>query len=273
MGIVNVTPDSFADGGRFFSASGPGAAVEHSLRLVAEGADLLDLGAESTRPGATAISAGEEQARLLPVIEALRRERPELPLSVDTYHAATASAVLRTGVEIINDVSGLTWDPEMTTALASQKPSPGLVLMHTRGRPQEWASLPPLSSASVPALVLAGLKEQVGFALQSGITIDHVVLDPGFGFGKLGSAENFALLRALPELHALGRPLMVGLSRKGFLRTSAGRATTAQSDERLHATLAAGTAAILAGAHILRVHDVAAAREAAAVADALLAAQ
>ena len=270
MGIVNITPDSFSDGGRYFSTGSSEAAVEHGLRLLAEGADLLDLGAESTRPGAVPITAAEEQARLLPVLQALRRERPDAVLSVDTYHAATALHALGNGAEVINDVSGLTWDAGMAAGVAAQQPQPGLVLMHTRGRPSEWHSLPPLPPESVAPLVLNGLLRQLDLALYEGIARDHIVLDPGFGFGKLGAIENFALLRELANLHALELPLLAGLSRKGFLQSRSPDAGASQSEARLYATLAANTAAILAGAHILRIHDVTAAREAAATADTLL---
>ena len=269
MGIVNVTPDSFSDGGLHFSeSSGPELAVEHAVRLLDEGADLLDLGAESTRPGAVPLSADAEQARLLPVLEALRRERPDAILSIDTYHAATARHALAGGAEIVNDVSGLTWDSGMAVELARAQPQPGLVLMHTRGLPTEWQSLPPLRSAEVTATVLSGLNEQLAFALAAGLEPSGIVLDPGFGFGKLGD-NNLVLLARFAELHALGRPLLAGLSRKGFLQGSS-NPNTADSPARLHATLAANTAAILAGAHVVRVHDVAPARESASVADALL---
>ena len=270
MGIVNLTPDSFADGGRFFSREQhPAPAVEHALALLEEGADILDLGAESTRPGATPLPADAEQQRLLPVLEALRRERPDATLSVDTYHAATAQHALAAGTEIINDVSGLTWDPAMHTLLAEADPPPGLVLMHTRGRPGEWRTQPALDLSRVTSLVADELRRQLDLAAHAGIAPETIVVDPGFGFGKLG-AENLSLLTGLDALHALGRPLLVGVSRKGFLQLSPHRENAASSLARLHATLAAQTAAILAGAHILRVHDAAAAREAAAVADALL---
>lgn len=270
MGIVNITPDSFSDGGAHFKdIHRPELAVAHALRLLDEGADLLDLGAESTRPGAMSLTTDAEQARLLPVLEALRRERPGAVLSVDTYHAATARCALELGAEIINDVSGLTWDSGMAAELARAQPQPGLVLMHTRGRPTEWQALPALAASAVTAHVSAGLRAQLAAAQAAGIALETVVLDPGFGFGKLGEA-NLALLADFSDLHPIGRPLLAGLSRKGFLQESVHGQNAASSPARLHATLAANTAAVLAGAHILRVHDVAAAREAAAVADALL---
>ncbi len=270
MGIVNVTPDSFSDGGRFFlRIDDPAPAIAHAEQLLRDGADLLDLGAESTRPGATPLSAAAEQHRLLPVLEALRRDHPGTVLSVDTYHATTASLALTAGADIINDVSGLTWDPAMPSTLAAAAPHPGLILMHTRGRPGDWQSLPALKPEAVLSLVLRELEERLAAAGAHGIPPASIVLDPGFGFGKRGT-ENLPLLAGLDRLHVLGRPLLIGLSRKGFLQQSAHGANAAASPERLHATLAAQTAAILAGAHILRVHDVAAAREAAAIADATL---
>ncbi len=275
MGILNVTPDSFSDGGQFLALD---AAINHGLDTLDSGADILDIGAESTRPSATEVSPAEEQARLLPVLEAIRQERPHAVLSVDTYHGSTARAAIDAGAEIINDVSGLTWDKSMAATLADGNPSPGLVLMHTRGTPREWHTLPRLEPASVIALVRSDLQTRLHAATRAGIPADRIILDPGFGFGKLGH-ENYILLAGLASLHILARPLLVGLSRKGFLAhaLSATHAGTRYTNSpppaagRLHATIAASTAAVLAGAHILRVHDVAAALEAASVADAVLA--
>lgn len=265
MGIVNVTPDSFSDGGRY---EGTEAALRHGLRLLDEGANLLDLGAESTRPGAEPLQADEEQARLLPVLRELRRLRPEALLSVDTYHAATASAALAAGVDAVNDVSGLLWDPAMAETLARARPAPGVVLMHTRGRPTEWSGLSALPLNDVVPLVVEGLEERLRVAEAAGIPTDSVLLDPGFGFGKRGE-ENLQLLAGFAELHALGRPLLIGISRKGFLMAPAAR-NEASSEARLEATIAGHTAAILAGAHVLRVHDVPAAQSAVSVGDRLL---
>lgn len=261
MAIVNLTPDSFSGDGL------AGAALDDAVRAACErldaGADILDLGAESTRPGAEALGADAEQARLLPVLQAVLRDRPEAVVSVDTYHAATARAAARAGAQIVNDVSGLLWDEGMAAAVAET--GAGLVLMHTRGRPTEWRSQAPLAPEEVLPLVLAGLRERVALAEVAGIAKDQIVLDPGFGFGKLG-AENFALLAGFARLATLGMPLLAGLSRKSFLRSASESVSS-----RIPATIAANTAAILAGAHIVRVHDVQQAREAAAVADALLA--
>ena len=266
MGIVNVTPDSFSDGGQLFSRQ---SAINHSLHLLDEGADLLDLGGESTRPNATPVSAEEEQSRVLPVLEGILRARPDTVLSVDTYHASTALAALRAGAEIINDVSGLLWDDAMAPTLAETRP--GAILMHTRGRPTDWASLPPLDPGEVLPLVLAGLRHTLTLAEAAGIPRDTIVLDPGFGFGKLGPA-NFTLLAHFAQFHQLGYPLLAGISRKRFLTSALDPETASQTEARLHATSAANTAAILAGAHILRVHDLPAARASASVADRLLAA-
>ena len=261
MGIVNITPDSFSDGGQFFATK---AAVEQALRLLDEGADLIDLGAESTRPNAAAITADAEQRRLLPVLEALLKARPAVIVSVDTYHAATARAALAAGAEIINDVSGLLWDRDMAAVLGEAKP--GVVLMHTRGTPQQWAQLPLLSPAEVLPLVRDGLAASLALAAEAGLPREQVVLDPGFGFGKIGSA-NFALLAGFAELRELGLPLLAGLSRKRFLTAHLTAPTAA---DREAATSAANVAAILGGAHLVRVHDVASARLAAAIADAVL---
>ena len=239
------------------------------------GADILDLGAESTRPGATPISTTEEQARLLPVLEAVCRERPGAVISVDSYHAATARAAARNGAEIVNDVSGLQWDSSMAQAVAET--GCGLVLMHTRGRPSEWRELPCLSREATLQHVFGGLIEGLMLAEAAGIPADAVVVDPGFGFGKRGE-ENFALLAELGTLHQLGRALLVGLSRKGFLGEAVRSVLPPSAAENLpavmrrNATLAGNVAAMLAGAHIVRVHDLQLTREAAAIADAVLAA-
>ncbi len=276
MGILNITPDSFSDGGRFL-ASDP--AIEHGLDLLDQGAHILDIGAESTRPNAKVVSPAEEQARLLPVLEAIRQARPQAILSVDTYHGSTARLAIDSGAEIVNDVSGLTWDASMPDTLADGDPPPGLVLMHTRGTPQEWHTLPRLDPVTIEPLVRNELGARLQTAKRAGIPLDRIILDPGFGFGKLGH-ENYPLLARLSSLQPLGRPVLVGLSRKGFLAhalstTHVGNTFTNSPPpvaKRLHATIAANTAAILGGAHVIRVHDIHAAVEAACVADAILAA-
>ncbi len=276
MAIVNLTPDSFSGDG--FAARGPQAALEAACAAADGGADIVDLGGESTRPGATPLSAAEEEGRLLPVLAALRRERPDAILSVDTYHAATARAAAVAGAEIINDVSGLRWDQAMAATVAET--GCGLVLMHTRGRPNEWRSLPRQSHEEVVNNVLLGLAEGMAKAESAGVSRECIVLDPGFGFGKKGP-ENFALLANLPQLQRFGRGVLVGLSRKGFLGETvrpvqpAGtpkEGETPASVLRRNGTLAGNVAAILGGAHLLRVHDLQAAKEAAAIADAVLAA-
>jgi dihydropteroate synthase len=271
MGVLNVTPDSFSDGGLYLSAD---AATAQALALLDEGADLLDIGGESTHPGLAAltVSAQQEQDRILPVISALLRERPQAVLSVDTYKSATARAALAAGAEIVNDISGLAWDAEMAAACAELRC--GVVLMHTRGRPPEWPTLPRLAASSVVPLVREGLAQSLDRAVQAGVERSRIVLDPGYGFGKIFS-ENHPLLAHQHELLALGQPLLSGVSRKSFLGHILGEAlgsANVPASERGNATLAATTAAILAGASIVRVHHVRPAREAAAVADAILAA-
>jgi dihydropteroate synthase len=269
MGILNATPDSFSDGGRFLD---PRAALDHALQMLDDGADILDLGGESTRPNSTPVTPAEEQSRVLPVLRAILAARPDAILSIDTYHAATARLAIDCGAEIVNDVSGHLWDDAMAATCAAL--NCGTILMHTRGRPHEWRTLPALASIEVTPLVLRELRARSEAALTAGIHRDAIVLDPGFGFGKAFD-ENFPLLAQFDRLHALGFPLLAGLSRKGFLRRALDQAELTQSESARalqDATTAANTAAILAGAHILRVHDVRPAREAAAIADRILAA-
>jgi dihydropteroate synthase len=268
MGILNLTPDSFSDGGQFANAH---AAIEHGARLLAEGAGILDLGAESTRPGAQPLDPAEEMRRLLPVLTQLRRRHPRALLSIDTYHAETAAAAVAAGADIVNDVSGGLWDPSLLAVCA--KARCGLILTHTRGRPQQWSSLPPLAPEHVVPLVLEGLRERLHAALSAGIPAECLVLDPGFGFGK-ALDENYSLLAGLSQLHQLHRPILAGVSRKGFLRRTiqpiASPEPATQTAALEDATTSANVAAILAGAHILRVHNVTHARRAAAVADRIL---
>jgi dihydropteroate synthase len=279
MGVVNITTDSFSDGGLFLD---PERAVGQALQLLEDGADLLDLGAESTRPGSragdqktAAVSADEEQARLLPVIEALLKARPEAILSVDTYKSATARAAVAAGAEIVNDVSGFTWDETMAAACAEL--GCGVVLMHTRGRPEEWRTQLRLEKEAVLPLVRDGLAACLQTALTAGIFRQAVVLDPGYGFGKRLD-ENYALLARQGELLGLGYPLAAGLSRKSFLTRTLSHARGCaekqiSEDARETASIAALVTAILHGASIVRVHEVRAAMEAAAIADAVLAAR
>lgn len=267
MGILNITPDSFSDGSAYYSPDLlPGLAADRAQVMLDEGADILDLGGESTRPDATPVTTDEECARILPVLEAVLRARPEAILSVDTYHAETARRALDYGVEIVNDVSGLMWDPAMAAVLGEHQP--GVVLMHARGTPRQWATLPPLASDDVLPTIIEGLAESVSMARGAGLEDSRMVIDPGFGFGKRGE-ENYVLHAQLGLLRELALPVLVGTSRKRFLR---GAAAAMSTEDRLSASTASNVAAILAGAHVLRVHDVAAARAAAAVADCILAA-
>lgn len=280
MGIVNLTPDSFSGDGLRAGArdqqEAQERAVAHGLRLLDEGAAILDLGAESTRPGSgaasdNAISAGEEQDRLLPVLEALLCERPAAILSADTYRASTAEAAIAAGAEIVNDVSGFLWDTRMAQVCAEAHA--GVVLMHTRGRPDEWRSLPALRPAEVVPLVYSGLGERLQAALAAGIGAERIVLDPGYGFGKAFDA-NYALLHGQSQLLEMDRPLLAGVSRKSFLGRTLGQLSSAigdaPPDKREAATIAAAVAAILGGASLLRVHNVQRTVEAAAIADAVL---
>lgn len=269
MGVLNVTPDSFSDGGRFLY---PETAAADALKMFEEGADFVDVGGESTRPGKRAeVTAEEEQRRVLPVIEAILKARPDALLSVDTYKSATARAALEAGVEIVNDVSALGWDEAMAATCAELKC--GVVLMHTRGKPAEWHDLPPLAMDEVLPLVKEGLRASLRCARAAGIEAERLIVDPGYGFGK-SLEENYPLLARQDGLRELGRPILAGVSRKSFLgQTLAGLygGEKAPVTERGNATLAATTAAILAGAHIVRVHDVRPAVEAARIADAVLA--
>ena len=278
MGVVNITPDSFSDGGRFLDAE---AAVEQGLRLLDEGADIVDLGAESTRPGsraggaagtefAPAVSGAEEQARLLPVLEGILRARPEAIVSIDTYKAGTAGAALAAGAAIVNDVSGFAWDAAMPAVCAEH--GAGVVLMHTRGRPEQWRTQPPLEPDALLARVRAGLTASMEAAAKAGIALEALVLDPGYGFGKR-FGENYALLARQAELLALGRPLLAGLSRKSFLGHTLAPlfdGVDAPAQARDTASIAALVAAILHGASMVRVHAVRPAVEAARIADAIL---
>lgn len=276
MGVVNITPDSFSDGGNFLD---PEAAIAHGLQLLEEGADLLDLGAESTRPGSQAgdvararVSAEEEQARLLPVVEGIRRAAPDAVISADTYKSATARAALAAGAEIINDVSGFTWDEEMAAICAEARC--GVVLMHTRGRPEEWRGQGKLQAESLMEVVRDGLSGSLEAARRAGIAAESIVLDPGYGFGKKFD-ENYVMLARQAELLALGRPLLAGVSRKSFLGHTlsslhGGKQTPVEARET--ASVAALVTAILHGASIVRVHDVRPAVEAARIADAVQAA-
>ena len=276
MGIVNVTPDSFSDGGQLYphgSKNGEqlshASAIAHALRLLDEGADILDIGGESTRPGKKhAVSA---QDRVLPVITDVLTARPDAIISIDTYKASTAAAAVAAGAEIVNDVSALQWDVDI--AATCSRLHCGVVLMHTRGTPEQWRTLPRLDGDALLELVKQDLAGHTAMASRAGLQHDAIVLDPGYGFGK-NFEENYPLLARLRELHLLGYPLLSGPSRKSFIgRTLARDGKDAPTSQRLYGTLATIVASVLQGAHIVRVHDVKPAVEACQVADATLNAQ
>jgi dihydropteroate synthase len=254
MGVVNVTPDSFSDGGRFFEAS---AAIAHAQRLVEEGADILDLGAESSRPGAQPVSAEEELRRLLPVLHELRGV--PVPISVDTTKPEVMRAAIGAGVAMVNDISALRSPGALETVAVSDA---GVCLMHMQGEPRTMQHEP--RYGDVVAEVAAFLAERVAAAEAKGIGRERIAIDPGFGFGK-SVAHNFELLRNLDRFTALGLPVVAGWSRKSTLGAVTGRA----AEERLAASLAAALLAVQHGARIVRVHDVAATRDALAVLAAL----
>jgi len=284
MGIVNVTPDSFSDGGKFLDRD---QAVEHALWLLDQGADIIDIGGESTRPGAKVEAGGareassenarpsgtaaaripvpeeEERDRVLPVIRELKKRRADALVSVDTYKAGVARAAVEAGAEIVNDVSAFRWDKKMAKTVAELRC--GAILMHMRGRPEEWRNLPPVGD--IVTLVKRELREWADTATLAGVKRERMVLDPGFGFGK-NFEENYPLLRRLDELHQLRYPILVGVSRKSFIgRMAARKGKDAAVTDRLSATLAAETAVVLKGAHIIRTHDIGPSLDAARVAD------
>jgi len=287
MGVVNVTPDSFSDGGQFLERE---KAVEHAEQLLNEGADIIDVGGESTRPGAKVdaprqgpvkggtrtpasmpqasqpVSAEQELKRVLPVIADLKKRYPSAVVSIDTYKAVVARAAVGAGAEIVNDVSGLRWDAQMAKTLGDLKC--GAVLMHMRGRPEEWRTLPP--PGDIVLLVKRELKDWAEKAVLAGIRRERIVLDPGFGFGK-NFDENYPLIARFTELQVTGFPLLAGTSRKSFIgRTLAREGKDAPAGERLLGTVATEVALILKGAQIIRTHDVKATVEAARVADKIL---
>jgi len=259
MGVLNVTPDSFSDGGKYDQ---PEMAIEHALALEEAGADLLDIGGESTRPGSEETSASEELDRILPVLEGLRG-RLKIPISVDTRRSTVAELVMRVGVEIINDVSGLRSDARIADVAA--KHHVPLILMHMRGEPRTMQRGP--FARDVMKDVVRGLRDSVAEARQAGVAKSQIILDPGIGFGKSYS-QNYELLQKLPQLAGLGYPLLVGSSRKGFLGATLARGgKPVPPEERIWGTAATVTASIFGGAHIVRVHDVAEMVQVARVAD------
>jgi dihydropteroate synthase len=245
MGVINVTPDSFSDGGRLFDAA---QAIEAGVRMVEQGADLLDVGGESTRPGAQPLGEAEERRRVLPVVEGLAK-RVRVPVSVDTYKAAVGDAALAAGASIINDISGLRYEPALGE-VAARRRAP-LVLMHTRGRSN--AMYEHASYHAVVDEVLDELRESIAFATRAGMRADQIIVDPGLGFAK-DAAHSYEALARLHAFAELGKPLLVGPSRKSFLARPLDEKVTAA--ERDWATAGACAAAVLAGAHIVRVHAV-----------------
>ena len=255
VGVLNVTPDSFSDGGKYLD---PDRAFARAIEIEEEGADILDIGAESTRPGSVRISEAEELRRLVPVLKRLRGKLA-IPISVDTYKAAVATKAIEMGAAILNDPTGLTWDAEMARAAANA--NAGLILNHMRGTPEAWAKLPPLKDAV--RVIGAELDASIHRALRTGMDRKHLVVDPGLGFGKR-KEQNAEILAQLGEFARLEAPLMVGASRKHFLSKES-------VIETEFATAAAVTAAILNGAHLVRVHDVKAMKAVAEVADQIAA--
>lgn len=256
MGIINITPDSFADGGRYLSTE---AAVEHGMRLQAEGADIIDIGGESTRPGAEFVPLQKELDRVLPVIEQLA-PLLSIPISIDTYKANVAEQALAAGADIVNDISGCRFDAKMAETIAQH--NAGVVLMHMKGEPKTMQDNPFYEDVMLD--ILDELEKSVRIALAAGVRRNQIVIDPGIGFGKRVQ-DNLQILNELQLLEQLELPIMVGASRKSFI----GKLLDLPSEERLEGTIASVTAAILHGAHIIRVHDVKAMKRAATIADAI----
>ncbi len=256
MGVLNVTPNSFSDGGLYLE---PGRAVEHAHRLVEEGADLIDVGGESTRPGSEPVSAEEELRRILPLLRRLVEKLP-VPISVDTYKADVAAVVLAEGVDLINDMSGLSFDPRMASVVAEVRA--GLVLSHIRGSPRTMQADPKYTD--VLGEVREHLRERILLAEAHGVHPEAIAVDPGIGFGKRVE-HNLLLLKRLPELQVLGKPVLIGPSRKAFI----GKILDLPVEERLEGTAATVAVAIWQGAHILRVHDVQAMVRVARMTDAI----
>jgi dihydropteroate synthase len=262
MGVLNVTPDSFSDGSKFYNEE---HAIAHALRMERAGADLIDIGAESTRPGSEGISAEEEWKRLLPVLGGLRRLL-KTPISIDTQKAEVAETALDAGAELINDISGLKNDSRIAEVAARHRVP--LILMHMRGEPRTMQKGP--FAREVMKDILQGLRRSAAIARKSGVAKSQIVLDPGIGFGK-SFAQNYEVLQRLPQVAKLGFPLLIGTSRKGFLGATLLRdGKPASPEERIWGTAATVTASILNGAHIVRVHDVEEMAQVARVADCVL---
>jgi len=259
MGVLNVTPDSFSDGGEFVSLD---RAVAHAEQMIAEGADLIDIGGESTRPGSAFVTEAEELQRVIPVIERLAQTSP-VPIAIDTTKSSVARAAIAAGAEIINDISGLRFDPSI--ADESAKAKAGLVLMHSRGTPKTMQQLPP--AADIMSEVIGELRTSILVAEERGVARDSIAVDPGIGFGKT-LAQNVELIAKLDQfvIAFAEFPIMIGTSRKSFIGKLL---DDAPADQRLHGTIASVAASVLNGAHIVRVHDVKAGIEAVRIADAV----
>jgi dihydropteroate synthase len=257
MGILNVTPDSFSDGSRYLDK---GLAVEHACRMAEEGADIVDIGGESTRPGSEAVPLDEELKRVIPVIEAITA-KTGVPVSIDTYKAEVARRAIDAGASVVNDISGLRFDPGMAKIVAESKVP--LILMHIRGTPRDMQKSPGYE-ALIPE-IMDYLRASIRMAEEAGVDGSNIVIDPGIGFGKT-SEHNLLILKDLAEFEALGKPILVGVSRKAFI----GRILAdAAPDQRLEGSAAAVSIAIMNGANIIRVHDVKEMAKAAKVADAI----
>lgn len=261
MGVLNVTPDSFSDGGKFLDAE---RAVPRALEIEREGADILDIGGESTRPGSEAISADEQLARILPVLKKIRG-RLQIPISIDTQSAAVACAAIEAGAQLINDISALRHDPQMA-ALAKSAGVP-VILMHMRGEPRTMQHGP--FARDVMKDIADGFRHALHRAERAGLERSKILLDPGIGFGK-NYKQNFEVLARLPELSKFGCPIVIGTSRKRFIGAALGNLP---SEERRWGTAATVTASILGGAHIIRVHDVKEMAQVAKLTDRVLAAR
>jgi len=259
MGVLNVTPDSFSDGGKFFSLD---RAVAHAEQMIAEGADIIDIGGESTRPASAFVSEAEELQRVIPVIERLAA-KSTVPISIDTTKSLVARAAIAAGAEIVNDISALRFDPAIADEAARAKA--GLVLMHSRGTPKNMQELPPVDD--IMSEVISELRTSVLVAEERGVARDSIAIDPGIGFSKT-LAQNVELIAKLDQfvIAFAEFPIMIGTSRKSFIGKLL---DNAPADQRLHGTIASVAASVMNGAHIVRVHDVKAAVEAVKVADAV----
>jgi len=257
IGVVNVTPDSFFNGGLYFE---PARAIERALAIAAEGADIIDIGGESSRPGSSPIPAKEEKKRILPVIEILKQKK-DILISVDTSKAEVAESALAAGADIINDISAGRFDPRMLPLAA--RSGAGLILMHMKGTPRTMQIAPHYDD--VTGEVKAFLKDRLDAAESCGVSRENIILDPGIGFGKT-LEHNLALINNLGSLSDLGRPLLIGVSRKSFI----GKILKLEAPDRLEGTIAASIVSILRGASLLRVHDIQPVKQAVAVAEAIL---